>query len=285
MKNPVLERLQRHGSRPRKELGQHFLIDLNILDRIVTLVAPATNELVVEYGAGLGVLTQRFLDAGARVVAIELDDHLASVLQVELGGCDRFRLIHADLSQVDVATLGAEYSVDRVKLCGNLPYQLTSRVLFGVLELGARLASATFMVQREVAERVVSPAGSRERGILSVVLGAYYDLRLEMRIKPGAFTPPPRVESALLRILPRRQGAALAWDERTAFVRLVRSVFNERRKVLRNTLKKFYALEGVELDRMQATSGVDLSRRPETLHVEEFVRLLRTLPPDAAMES
>ena len=281
MKNPVLERLQRHGMQPRKELGQHFLIDLNVLDRIVGLVAPAPGDVVVEYGAGLGVLTQRLLDAGARVVGVELDDALAALLRAELGGSPAFRLVHADLARISLVDLCREYGVERIKVAGNLPYQLTSKVLFGTLDLEHRLASAVFMVQREVAERIVSPPGSRDYGILSVVLGACFDVRLEARVKAGAFTPPPRVESALLRLLPRAGGPLLAWNERTDFVRLVKDVFNERRKVLRNTLKKFYGLDAVALDRCESRSRIDLRRRPETLQAAEFVALLHALPAPA----
>jgi len=281
MKNPVLERLQRHGMQPRKELGQHFLIDLNVLDRIVGLVQPEPGDVVVEYGAGLGVLTQRCLDAGAHVIAIELDDALAALLRTELGDRPAFRLVHADLARVSLVDLCRESGVERLKLAGNLPYQLTSKVLFGTLDLEARLESAIFMVQREVAERVVSPPGTRHYGILSVVLGAYYDLRLEARVKAGAFTPAPRVESALLRLLPRPDGPLLAWNERAEFVRLVKNVFNERRKVLRNTLKKFYGLDAAALDACEARSRVDLRRRPETLHATEFVQLLHALPAPA----
>ena len=282
MSNPVVERLRRHGLQPRKELGQHFLADPRVLDRLVEIVAPAPGETIVEYGAGLGVLTERFLDAGARVVAIELDDALARVLEAELGGRQGFRLVHADLTRVAVPALREELGVPDLRLAGNLPYQLTSHVLFGVLDLEAHLSSAVFMVQREVAERIVAPPGTRAYGILSVLLRAYHAVEIALRVKAGAFVPPPRVDSAVIRLQPRPGGPALGWDERHALVRLVKSVFNERRKVLRNTLKKFYGLDDPALAAIAAASGIDLARRPETLAVEEFVRLLHALPAAAA---
>lgn len=278
MSNPVVERLRRHGLRPRKELGQHFLIDPHVLERIVELIAPAPTSAVVEFGAGLGVLTERLLQAGARVVAVELDDELARVLETELAGYEKVRLVHADLAAFDAVALCRELDVARLKIAGNLPFQLTSTVLFGLLDLEEHLEDAVLMVQREVAERIVAAHGSRSYGILSVLLRAFFDVSVEMRVKPGAFRPPPRVESAVIRVAPRAEGPALPWSERAALAHLVKSVFNERRKVLRNTLKKFYALDEQALGLCAARAGIDLGRRPETLQVAEFVRLLHALP-------
>jgi 16S rRNA (adenine1518-N6/adenine1519-N6)-dimethyltransferase len=277
MKNPVLERLSRYGIRPRKDLGQHFLIDANILSAIVDRVDPQPTDVIVEFGPGLGVMTERLLDAGANVVGVELDDQMATVLRQELGSRERFDLRHTDLARVDTRQIAGDRGVSRIKLVGNLPYQLTSVVLFGLLDLGAVLDVAVFLVQREVAERIVSPPGSKQFGILSVLLQAFFDVKLEMRVKPGCFAPPPRVESAVLRLRPLEQ-PALHWEERAAFITLVKNVFNERRKVLRNTLKKFYALDVAALEALAKHSGVDLGARPEALPVTDFVRLLHSLP-------
>ena len=278
MNNPVLERLQRWQLRPRKELGQHFLVDMRVLDRLVETIAPGPEDTIVEYGAGLGVLTERLLDAGAHVVAVELDDAMVQVLESELGGRERFRLVHADLARFSAPALADDLRVARLKLAGNLPYQLTSRVLFGVLDLETRLSEAVFMVQREVAERIVAAPGGRDYGILSVLLRAWHDVDIVQRVKPGAFMPPPRVDSAVLRLRPRAAGPAVDWSLRPALVRLVKSTFAERRKVLRNTLRKFYGLDAAGLAACVAASGVDVRRRPETLSVDEFVRLLHALP-------
>lgn len=281
MTNPVLERLRRYDLRPRKELGQHFLVDPNVLERLVQVIAPAPGQDILEYGAGLGVLTERLLDSGARVTAVELDDDLARILELELGGRPGFRLVHGDLVRVSAPELRCELGAAALKLAGNLPYQLTSRVLFGVLDLEDHLQDAVFMVQREVAERVVASPGSRDYGILAAVLRTFCAVRLEMRVKPAAFLPPPAVESAVLRLSPRPGGPAVAWEARGALLRLVKSVFNERRKVLRNTLKKFYGLDAPALAACEVRSGVDLGRRPETLDVQEFARLLAALPESA----
>lgn len=278
MTNPVLERLTRYDLRPRKELGQHFLIDLRILERIAQAVDAQPGDVVLEYGAGVGVLTGQLLDAGARVVAVELDDALADLLRHELGGRPEFRLVHGDLAKVSAPALRVEMGVPQLKLAGNLPYQLTSHVLFGVLDLEAHLHSGVFMVQREVAERIVAAPGSREYGILSVLLRAYHDVQIIIRVKPGAFAPPPRVDSAVLKITPRAAGPALGWNERGVLAGLVKRTFNERRKVLRNTLKKFYGLDAAALAAAESGSKIDLGRRPETLSVDEFVRLLHVLP-------
>jgi 16S rRNA (adenine1518-N6/adenine1519-N6)-dimethyltransferase len=172
MSNPVLERLRRYGLRPRRELGQHFLIDLNVIERLAALIAPAPGVAVIEFGSGLGVLTERLLQAGARVVGIELDANLARVLSAELGATENFTLVHADLARVDPDALRQDLGASRVTLAGNLPYQLTSTVLFALLELEERLQAAVLMVQREVAERIVASHGSRDYGILSVLMQA-----------------------------------------------------------------------------------------------------------------
>jgi 16S rRNA (adenine1518-N6/adenine1519-N6)-dimethyltransferase len=185
--------------------------------------------------------------------------------------------VHADLARVSAPGLRRELGVDDIVLAGNLPYQLTSHVLFACLDLEHHLRRAVFMVQREVAERIVAPPGGRDYGILSVLLRAWYRVEMLLRVKPGAFLPPPRVDSAVIRLQPLPV-PALGWAERPGLVHLVKSVFNERRKVLRNTLKKFYGLDPAQLAAAQAATGVDLNRRPETLAVEEFVRLLRHLP-------
>lgn len=282
MTNPVVDRLRRHALRPRKELGQHFLVEPRVLERLVQCIAPAPGTVILEFGAGVGVLTERLLDAGARVVAVELDDDLAALLRAELGARHGFELLHLDLAALDVPALRRRLGTPQLKVAGNLPYQLTSTVLFGLLDLEEHLQDAVFMVQREVAERLVGTAGSRDYGILSVVLQAYYGIQIVARVRPGAFLPPPRVDSAILRLVPRPGGPALPWGERARFVRLVRNVFNERRKVLRNTLKKFYGLDAAALGACAAAAAIDFGRRPESLQVEEFVRLLHALPVSVA---
>jgi len=147
-----------------------------------------------------------------------------------------------------------------------------------LLELEERLESAVLMVQREVAERIVAAHGSRDFGILSVLMQAYHDVRIERRIKPGAFRPQPRVDSAVIHVVPRLEHAAADWTDRVGLTRLVKNVFNERRKVLRNTLKKFYGLTPDALEQCAHASGVDLGKRPEALSIAEFVRLLHVLP-------
>lgn len=278
MNNPILERMRLYDVRPRKELGQHFLVDVRVLERLLACIAPAPGRTIVEFGAGLGVMTQRLLDAGANVIALELDAEMAHILRTELGEHDRFRLVHEDLARVSIPALRCETGAAKIQLVGNLPYQLTSHVLFGVLDLEEHLEDAIFMVQREVAERIVASPGGRDYGILSVLLRAYHDVTIEMRVKPGAFTPPPRVDSAVLRLVPRAAGPALPWSERSVLVYLVKSVFNERRKILRNTLKKFFELDAEAAAACEAASELDWNRRPETLAIDEFVRLLHALP-------
>lgn len=276
------ELLDRHGLRAKKSWGQNFLGDEGILDDIARLAAPDAGEVVLELGAGLGHLTARLLARGARVVAVERDRDMAAVLRAELGGA--VTLLEADAARLDLAALAREHGrapegggAPRLAVAGNLPYHLTSPILFSILDQVEHVVRAVFLLQREVAERLAAPQGSRDWGLLSVLLQREADVSVERIVPRGAFWPPPQVESAVLCALLRPPADPVL--DRARFRRLVKAGFGQRRKTLRNALSRIAGPE--VLGAAFEAAGVDPARRGETLSLAEWAALERALGPPA----
>jgi 16S rRNA (adenine1518-N6/adenine1519-N6)-dimethyltransferase len=260
------ELLRRHGLRPKKQWGQNFLGDPALLDALAALAELRPGETVVELGAGLGHLTRALAATGARVVAVERDRELVPILRSELPGIE---IAEADAKSFDFASIARG---ERIVVCGNLPYHLTSPILFHLLEQRAAVRRAVLLVQREVAERIAAPPGGREYGVSSVLVQHVADVRIGLEIGRHAFTPPPDVESSalVLDFLPTPR--AEARDEQR-FRGLVKAAFAQRRKTLWNALKGTRgAREALE------HAGIDPQRRAETLSVAEFAAIERALP-------
>jgi 16S rRNA (adenine1518-N6/adenine1519-N6)-dimethyltransferase len=260
------ELLRRHGLRPKKEWGQNFLGDPRILGELAALAEVRPGETVVELGAGLGHLTRALAATGARVVAVERDRDLAPILRAEL---PQVEVVEADAKSFDLA---AAARGERIVVCGNLPYHLSSPILFHLLDQRTLLRRAVLLLQREVAERVAAPPGGRDYGVLSVLVQHVADARIGLQVDRRAFTPPPEVESSalVLDFLPRPR--AEVRDERR-FRTLVKAAFAQRRKTLWNALKPLPgAREALE------RAGIDPQRRGETLSVAEFAAVERELP-------
>jgi 16S rRNA (adenine1518-N6/adenine1519-N6)-dimethyltransferase len=267
---PVTERpselLRRHGLRPKKEWGQNFLGDPALLDALAALAELRPGETVVELGAGLGHLTRALAATGARVVAVERDRELVPILRSEL---PRIEIAEADAKSFDFASVARG---ERIVVCGNLPYHLTSPILFHLLEQRAVLRRAVLLVQREVAERIAAPPGSREYGVSSVLVQHVADVRIGLEIGRHAFTPPPDVESSalVLDFLPTPRAET---HDQQRFRAVVKTAFAQRRKTLWNALKGMRgAREALE------RTGIDPQRRAETLSVAEFAAIERALP-------
>jgi 16S rRNA (adenine1518-N6/adenine1519-N6)-dimethyltransferase len=265
--------LDRHGLRAKKSWGQNFLADPVVLDEIAALAAPPPGSPVVELGAGLGHLTVRLAARGARVLAVERDRDMARVLRAELG--DRIELVEADAVRIDWAALAERLGVARVTVAGNLPYHLTSPILFALLDHADRISRATFLLQREVAERLASRPGTKDFGLLSVLLQREADVEIARRVPPGAFVPPPRVESAVL--VARFRPPAGAPVDAALLRRLVKAGFAQRRKTLSNALDAARIVPPGLLAAALAAAGVDPRRRGETLEVREWEALARAL--------
>jgi 16S rRNA (adenine1518-N6/adenine1519-N6)-dimethyltransferase len=265
--------LQKYGLRAKRSWGQNFLGDVGILDAIAALAVPRAGEPVVELGAGLGHLTARLVARGGRVVAVERDRDMARVLRGEMG--DRIRLVEADAARLDVRALDAAGADGRTAVVGNIPYHLTSPILFALLDQADAVSRAVLLVQREVAERLAASPGTEDWGLLSVLLQQRAAVRLARRVPAAAFHPPPRVESAVVVIEPRPPDAAAPGT--AGFRRLVKAGFAQRRKTLRNALAAARLAAPAAVERALAEAGVDPGRRGETLTVAEWVALHRAL--------
>lgn len=251
---------------PRKRFGQHFLHDRGTVDRIVAAIAPARDETIVEIGPGEGVLTGPLLAATGRLHAVELDRDLAAALRGRADWSDKLCVHEADALRFDFAALAP--AGGRLRVVGNLPYNISTPLLFHLLEQRAAIADMHFMLQREVVDRMAAAPGSGVYGRLSVMIQAYCVVTRLFRVAPGAFRPPPAVESAVVRLVPHARPLVDA-AHAARFGEIVRRAFSVRRKTLRNGLRGF-----VEADTITA-AGIDPGTRPEQLHVEDFARLAR----------
>jgi 16S rRNA (adenine1518-N6/adenine1519-N6)-dimethyltransferase len=257
------------AARLKKSLGQHFLHDARIARRIVDAAGLRPGDAVLEIGPGGGALTRHIIDAAGRVTVVELDRRVLDGLRGAFG--DRVGILHGDILKTDLSALADRMGVDRWRVIGNLPYYITTPILFHLLEHRARVQDAVIMMQREVAARLVARPGTKDYGILTVECGLLADLEVLFSVQPGAFVPPPGVVSSMVRVrmLPAPRFSV---PDEAEFRRLVRATFGKRRKTLRNTLKLYLDAEPPE-----RPAGIDLSRRPEDLTLEEFVGLSNAL--------
>jgi 16S rRNA (adenine1518-N6/adenine1519-N6)-dimethyltransferase len=257
-----------HYPPPRKRLGQHFLTDPRILTRIADALAPTADETVIEIGPGRGALTDVLMPRVRRLIAIELDRELASRLRERYAADGRLTVVEADVLTVDFGEIAGGPFV----VAGNVPYNITTPILFHALER-PRPLRAVYLVQREVAERVVAPPGSEAYGALSVNVQCVANAEIVFRVAAGSFSPPPKVESAVLRITPRSDPVVAEVDE-ARYRALVQAAFSLRRKQLRRVVRTICALDAEAADRVIATAGLDPEVRPEVLSAADFARLL-----------
>lgn len=274
--------LKRKTVRPKKRLGQNFLYDPAIAGRIARATGASPGDVVVELGAGHGILSRALLELGVRLIAVEVDRDLAGELRGVLEEAAPpdvpAELIRGDFTRLSLRGLLEERGLGpRCVLVGNIPYYLTRDVLFGFLvDEHQAVARAVVMVQREVGERIVSPPGNRVYGITSVVLQSLYEVEVVTKVAPGSFHPRPKVASLVLAFTPLAQ-PRLAAGGIEAFLGLVKNLFQQRRKTIHNTLRASYSLSGEQLEALQAATGVDLTARPEALDQEAFHRLAEGL--------
>ncbi len=254
--------------RARKRFGQNFLHDPNIVRKIVRAIDPRPGEHLVEIGPGQAALTVPLLEAAGELDAIEIDRDLVPLVAERCAGRGRLRLHQADALKFDFATLAADGRPLRV--VGNLPYNISTPLLFHLLDQRQVIHDMHFMLQKEVVERMAAPPGSKTYGRLSVMLQAWCRVEHLFDIGPGAFRPAPKVDSSLARLTPLPE-AEVGIDDPAAFAELVRRAFAQRRKTLRNNLKGLLDAERI------AALGIDPGARPEMLTVADFKRLGNTL--------
>jgi len=268
----------RHGSRvcrrafcaapgmkhiPRKRFGQHFLVDAGIVASIVSSIDPKPGQAVVEIGPGLGALTQPLLERLGHLTVIEIDRDLAERLRQRR----QISVIESDVLKVDFAELARTQGVTKLRVVGNLPYNISTPILFHLLEFVSVIEDQHFMLQKEVVDRMLAQPATADYGRLSVMLQWRYAMERMLGVPPGSFHPPPRVDSAVVRMVPQENSAAV--DTRL-LSEIVRVAFSQRRKLLRHTLGKWLQERGHGGD-------FDVQRRAEEVPVVEYLALARAL--------
>jgi 16S rRNA (adenine1518-N6/adenine1519-N6)-dimethyltransferase len=262
--------------RARRSLGQNFLVDVHYQQRIVDAVDTQPGDLIVEIGPGTGALTRHLAARAGRFIAVELDGALASTLEARFADQPHVRIVHADFLELEPAALAVE--PERTRVVGNIPYYITTPIIFRLLDRAWRPASITLMVQREVADRVLASPGHREYGALSVGVRSVARAERLFHVPRGAFRPVPNVDSSVIRITPLLP-PPLAEAEETDLRALTRTAFGWRRKQLQRILRSAedYALVEDEVAVLETETGIAMNHRPEAISPEQFVRLSRAL--------
>ncbi len=256
---------------PRKRFGQHFLTDRAIIDAIVDAIAPRAGQAMVEIGPGLAALTQPLAERLGKLTVIELDRDLA----LQLRAHPQLQVIQADVLKVDFVQLAAEHAepAGKIRVVGNLPYNISTPILFHLLDAVAFIEDQHFMLQKEVIDRMVAQPATSDYGRLSVMLQWRYAMDNVLFVPPQSFDPPPRVDSAIVRMVPRVAPAHL---DAGLLSEVVRVAFSQRRKLLRHSLGKW-------LEQKQHAQPFDLQRRAEEVPVAEYVALTQALEAAGAL--
>jgi 16S rRNA (adenine1518-N6/adenine1519-N6)-dimethyltransferase len=262
--------LQAHGLHARKWLGQHFLVDPAMPELIAVVGGAGKDDAVFEIGAGTGVLTRALAPRVGRLIALEHDRDLVPVLHTQLLGFPHVSVREGDIREVDWAGVASELGQDPI-IYGNIPYNLSSAIIIGLLE-STHWRRACFLLQKEFAERITAPPGTRLCGTLSAGTALLTYATLEFLVPASAFLPPPKVESAVV-VLERRPAPAEDVGDVATFRQVVRALFAQRRKMARGSLKPIFA----DTERLLATAGIEGTRRGETFSLRELATLSRTL--------
>ncbi|BAU26204.1 16S rRNA (adenine1518-N6/adenine1519-N6)-dimethyltransferase [Aneurinibacillus soli] len=270
------EILQKYGFSFKKSLGQNFLIDLNILSKIVGAAELTKEKGVIEIGPGIGALTEQLSRQAGKVVAIEIDQRLLPILADTLSPYPHAEVVHGDVLEMDVASLIQERFTEQssVSVVANLPYYVTSAILMKLLEERLPLENIVVMIQKEVAERISATPGTKAYGALSVLAQFYAEADIVTIVPHTVFIPQPNVDSAVLRLRIRQKPAVEVKSEKM-FYRVVKASFAQRRKTLSNNLMNnlFGKDRKEEMLAMLEEAGIDPARRGETLSLEEFARI------------
>jgi 16S rRNA (adenine1518-N6/adenine1519-N6)-dimethyltransferase len=271
LKRDILARLERHGARAMKSLGQHFLIEPRVVEKIASVAADGASD-VIEIGPGPGTLTEALLARGPRVLAVEKDPRMVEILREEIAS-ERLEVLGASILDLRYSDLRPGAHV-----AGNLPYNLSAPILLGLLRERRSIGPATVMLQREVADRISSGPGTKAYGSLSVLFAAHAEIDAVLRVPPGCFFPPPKVHSTVLQIrwLERPRVDIGPFDH---FEKVVRASFAQRRKMLRNSLRT--AFDTGAVDAAERTSGVSFTRRAESLSLDEIAAIAHALKETA----
>lgn len=285
-RNAVREISEKHGFRRADSLGQNFLVDRNIIEKIIDAAELTEGTLVIEIGPGMGALTQIAAEKAGKVIAVEIDRHLIPVLGEVVGHLDNVEIINQDILKTDINELiesekknfaTSDHEIDKVVILGNLPYYITTPIIMGILEGDTKMDTMVIMMQNEVAERIVAEPGGKTYGALSIACQFFCETNYVTTVPRTVFQPQPKVDSAVLRLDKRTE---LPWEigagGRKLFFEVVRAGFNRRRKTLLNALTAL-GIDKTELRSILDEAGVEPSRRAETLSIQEFANVANAI--------
>jgi len=271
----IRKELAEYGLFPQKRLGQHFLVDRNILAKVIRTAQVEKGDVVLEVGPGLGEMTLALAQHAKKVIAVEIDSKLAVILKQKVRDFSNVEVVKSDILKMDFSQF-LRKERHPIKVVANLPYQITTPLLFRFIESKEAFSTLTLMLQKEVAERMVASPGRKEYGPLSIFIQMFSDVSIRFFIKPSAFFPPPKVESAVVR-MSFKEKPVVKLEAEEWFKKVVKGCFGYRRKTLMNALKHSGLPLPQSVESRMEKIGIDPRRRPETLTIQEFVHLAEAL--------
>ncbi len=269
--NQLKKLLREHSFYTKKRFGQNFLIDRNIVHKIVDFLDLNSNDSVLEIGPGVGTLTQEIAKRCKKVAAVEIDHDLIKLLEHTLDGCSNVEIVNGDILKTDLNSLiDKSFDCDMIKVVGNLPYYITSPIIAHIFEIKKRVISAILMVQKEVAERLIASPGSKDYGSMSVFVQYHSNVEIIANVSKNVFMPAPEVSSSIVKLAPYQVQPCLVDDEEL-FFKIVHSAFYKRRKTLLNGLyNSSLNISKNEVLSVLEAAGIDPERRAETISINEF---------------
>ena len=271
----IKRELSEYGLTPRKRWGQHFLIDQNILNKVIQTAQLEKGDVVLEVGPGLGEMTLALARHVRKVIAVEIDPKLVKILEEKTRDFSNIMIVEGDILKVDFEQLDHPKN-QRLKVVANLPYQISTPLLFRFIESRNFFSTLTLMLQREVADRMIASPGGKNYGPLSIFTQSFLKLSIPFYIKPSAFFPRPKVASAVIHMV-WMERPLIRSEEEDWFKKVVKGCFSYRRKRLMNALKYAHIALPEDLERRVERIGINPQRRPETLSIQEFVCLAEVL--------
>ncbi len=259
----------------KKSFGQNFLVDQNYINKIISALNPKENETIIEIGAGRGALTEKLIESGANIIAIELDRDLIPILENDFGENENFKLIANDALKVDFSELSTQHSALSTKLVANLPYYISTAILQHLIQYRNEFSEMVLMLQREVVERITAEIGNTERGFLTVLVEAYFEAEKLFDVPPNAFRPAPKIWSSIVRLKPKAADD-ISNDEN--FRKIVSCAFRQKRKTILNNLKNApEILYKEDLKEVLEKNNIETIRRAETFDLGEWKKIATLL--------
>lgn len=270
--------LRDYGIRPKKSLGQSFLEDKNVINKILAISDIREDDTVIEIGAGVGIMTELFAQRAHKVVALDIDPRMIGILRERLAHYDHVDIIQADILEYDLSLVSTKLRSQKIKVIGNIPYNISSQILFQLLAYRHCISSMILMFQKELADRLIAHPGTKDYGIPTVFVSMFTECSREMVVPRGCFYPQPEITSAVMKMIVRRNPLIDIKDHQL-FSKIVKIAFSKRRKTLLNNLRTSHVLHYSEEDIMASlkNAGIDGKRRAETLTAEELGGLSNVL--------